>query len=652
MQLKVLIIEDNEDDAFLLAHYLKNCGFELKWQRVDSEHALVEAVEDRRWDIVLCDLSMPHLSPFLALDCVRKVNPDIPIIIVTGAVSEDKAAQLIQYGVQDVVLKNDITRLKSVIRREKTLAENRRGKLAAELRLAVAMDNISQGVALFDADARLISCNQQYRRCLDRCHDDIVPGMFYGELLRMALERGQFAMFRKTDEPALQRVLAFNIDTGGEPIELRHHDGRWTRSERHRTEEGGIVTVVTDITESRRREEALMRQTSELAKINRDLVQEIRSREAIEEALRESKSRAQAIFESAVDGVITFNEDRLIETVNPAAEAIFGYDAEELKGTHIHHLMLLAPSDHAMVNGGLAARDDIDLGNTNLRLVTGWRKSGAAFPVELTVSPVKLRDRMIYTGIIRDVTERTKLDRMQREFVSVVSHELRTPLTAIQGSLALLNNGVAGPLPPRASAMAAIGLQNSTRLLRLIDDILDMEKIESGTLDFEFEPISVQELIEDAVEANRAFVERYDASIEIVKPDQPDITVQGDYGRLLQVLANLFSNAAKYSPSGGTVTVGAKLEGETVRIFVADNGPGLPENFHSRIFQKFAQADSSDTRQKGGTGLGLSIAKAIVENHRGSIGFQTAPGAGTTFYFTLPVSAAAKAIPPAHRLLA
>jgi CheY-like chemotaxis protein len=153
MHLKVLVIEDNEDDAALLALYLKNCGFDPKWQRVDTEDSLAEAVEDRRWDLVLCDLSMPRLTPFRAVDCVRQVNPDIPIIIVTGDLIEDLAVKLIQYGIQDIVLKDDLPRLKTVIKRELALARNRRDKAAAELRLANALDKLDQGVALFDPDA-------------------------------------------------------------------------------------------------------------------------------------------------------------------------------------------------------------------------------------------------------------------------------------------------------------------------------------------------------------------------------------------------------------------------------------------------------------------------------------------------------------------
>ncbi len=352
-----------------------------------------------------------------------------------------------------------------------------------------------------------------------------------------------------------------------------------------------------------------------------------------------------------MDGVITFGLDRRIETVNPAAAKLFGYGAEELVGCHVHHLMMLGTKhDRAEPAAPHRPADSIDLTDAGLRLVTGWRKNGSVFPVELTISEVRLKDRCIYTGIIRDVTERTKLDKMKREFVSMVGHELRTPLTSIQGSLALLNSHVVGELPPRAQSMVQIGLQNSERLLRLIGDILDMEKIESGKMEFAFEPVPVRALLERAVEANRAFVEQYRARFAVEHAHGPEIMVSGDGDRLMQVLANFISNAAKYSPVGGVVTVGAELRGGQVRIFVRDQGPGIPHSFHDQMFQKFSQADASDTRQKGGTGLGLSIAKAIVECHGGTIGYQTAHGEGATFYFDLPVlraqTSATQAPPP------
>lgn len=644
MYLKVLIIEDSEDDTILLCRYLKTCGFEPKWQRVETETELAEAVEDRRWDLVLCDFAMPQLTPFIAVDCVRRINPQIPILIVTGAVSERSAVELLQHGVQDVVLKDDLPRLKSAITRELAFGRQRREKAAAERRFAAALQSLHQGVALYDADARLITCNRQYSAGLDRCESEIHPGIHYGELVDLAFDRGQYAITREDNDPAVMRLLAYDAPTGTSPIEVRHHDGRWMEVERHRTEDDGIVTITTDITEIKQREDELLKQAAELSKINKELVQEIQQREATQHALRESENRAQAIFQSAVDGMITFDEDNLIESVNPAAEEIFGYSAEELTQLHVHHLMFLGePSAPAATDNAVAPPprpERADFSDRGVRLVTGWRKNGEAFPIELTVSPVELRNRRIYTGVIRDVTERTKLDRMKSEFVSVVSHELRTPLTSIRGSLALLNTGAVGELPPRAKSMIAIGLQNSERLLRLIDDILDVEKIESGKMAFTFEPTNIRTLLDNALKANQALLDEHDLHGEIVFRGAEDAVVEGDHDRLMQVLSNLISNAAKYSPEKGTVTIGADVGAQEARIWVRDDGAGIPEAFQERIFQKFSQADASDTRQKNGTGLGLSIAKAIIDQHGGTIDYNTEKNAGTTFYFDIPLTSA------------
>lgn len=637
MHLKVLIIEDCEDDAALIGHYLKSCGFDPQWQRVDRPEDLAAAVDGRRWDLVLCDLSMPQLTPFLAVDCVREINPDIPIIIVTGTITEGIAVKLLQYGVQDVVLKDDLPRLKTAVTRELALAEIRRDKIATELRLGAALENLYQGVALYDADARLITCNKRYKIALDRYPDNIEPGVSYPELLRIAYENGQFAPHHGPQETDFQRLMDCDTVTGDRSVKIQHCSGRWVEIERHRTEDGGMVTVATDITENKKREEALIQQAEELAKINDDLIHEIGRREATEDALRESESRARAIYENAVDAVVTFNEDFLIETVNPATERIFGYGADELTNLHIHHLMLLGGGAAEPAGDAPSPSPAFDhLHGTNLRLATGWRKNGEAFPIELTISPVPLRNRMIYTGIIRDVTERVQLDRMKSEFVSVVSHELRTPLTSIRGALALLNTNVVGELPPRARSMVSIGLQNSDRLLRLINDILDMETIESGELEFNFEPIWAGALVEAAVLENGAYLAQLNRRL-CIDNQAPDAVIWADQGRLMQVLGNLLSNAVKYSPEDGVITLGIALQGEALRIWVMDQGPGIPEAFRAQIFQKFSQADSSDTRQKGGTGLGLSIAKAIVDRHGGTIDFETSDGNGTTFNVDLPL---------------
>ena len=240
------------------------------------------------------------------------------------------------------------------------------------------------------------------------------------------------------------------------------------------------------------------------------------------------------------------------------------------------------------------------------------------------------------TGTNVDITERKEVERLKNEFIATVSHELRTPLTAIVGSLGLLKELSAGKLEADAAAFVDMAQQNSERLATLINDILDIEKIESGQMDFRHDPVAVRPLLERAVALNAPYAEKLGVSFALNQP-VPDAVVSGDEDRLLQVLTNLMSNAAKFSPGGSAVTISAMMRDGSVRVAVSDRGPGIPEAFRDRIFEKFAQADGSDTRRKGGTGLGLSIAKAIVERSGGTIGYETAAGQGTTFYFDLPL---------------
>lgn len=242
----------------------------------------------------------------------------------------------------------------------------------------------------------------------------------------------------------------------------------------------------------------------------------------------------------------------------------------------------------------------------------------------------------LYLLTFADVTEARRAERLKSEFVSTVSHELRTPVTSIKGSLKMLAGPLAGELPDRPRSLVDIALRNADRLALLIDDILDVEKIESGRMEFRFEPCEVNRLLEDAVEANRPYAEARGVALAI-QPLSTPVEVSADSHRIQQVLANLISNAVKFSEADGVVTVAAGLSDDHAVLSVTDHGPGIPADFQSRIFERFAQADASDARAKGGTGLGLSIAKAIVEKHRGAISFSSRPG-GTKFQFTLPIA--------------
>jgi PAS domain S-box-containing protein len=482
--------------------------------------------------------------------------------------------------------------------------------------------------------------------------------------------------------------------------------------------------------------------------------------QSMEVALR-SESRLHTVVDNVADAIITLDQYGKIDSFNHAAQRIFGYAPEEVMGQNIKVLM---PSVYHEAHDGYLQKFR-DTGRTRIigldREVTGRRKSGELFPMELTVNEMWLQGQRGFAGIIRDITERRKAERklresdvllravmrstssfayvrdleerfvyvnshyeqvfgfrpgevigktieqvfgpelatynrrkdrmvlasppdmrhedeihrpdtghtylvvrsalcnedgepygtcgvgtditlrknaerMKNEFISTVSHELRTPLTSIRGSLGLLAGGVAGELPERAKALLDIANNNSERLVRLINDILDIEKIESGNMRFDMIGQHMLPLVEQAIAATSDFAAQFQVKFELA-PDAEDAEVAVDGDRIVQVIVNLLSNAAKFSPAGGTVKVTLSRRSGCVRLTVADQGQGIAEEFRDRIFQKFAQADASSTRQKGGTGLGLSISRAIVERHHGRIDFDSRPGDGTEFHVELPL---------------
>jgi signal transduction histidine kinase len=242
-------------------------------------------------------------------------------------------------------------------------------------------------------------------------------------------------------------------------------------------------------------------------------------------------------------------------------------------------------------------------------------------------------DRYLIT--VADVTEARRAEQAKSEFVATVSHELRTPVTSIRGALGMLAGPLASGLPDKHKSLVELALRNADRLTLLINDILDVEKIESGSMTFALEPCDANKLVRDAAEMNRAYADARGVTLALGALARP-LLVLADPHRIQQVLANLISNAVKFSDAGGLVQVTAVPGSGGAVISVHDRGPGIPPEFRDRIFERFAQADATDARTKGGTGLGLSISKAIVEKHGGRLRFESQPGS-TTFSFELPL---------------
>ncbi|MXP65707.1 response regulator [Roseomonas sp. M0104] len=341
-----------------------------------------------------------------------------------------------------------------------------------------------------------------------------------------------------------------------------------------------------------------------------------RATEAANAALTENRSRLQSILDHASDPILLLSGADQVQLANAAAADQFGLPLTDVIGQPI--------------------RAFIPAFGQPQREVEAHRADGSVFPAELSIGRYEQDGERGCVCVLRDVTERRRLDSMKNEFVSTVSHELRTPLTSIRAALGLVTGGAAGALPQPAGELLGIAHKNAERLVLLVNDILDIEKMEAGRLEFRRERISARQLLEQAVEANRAYAGQFGLRLEVAGDPEADAEVYADAPRIQQVLANLLSNAAKFSPAGSAVEVSLGVNAGSAVFRVRDRGPGIPEAFRGRIFQRFAQADSSDVRQKGGTGLGLAISRAIVEHHAGSIGFEDAEGGGTCFHFSLP----------------
>jgi Amt family ammonium transporter len=229
----------------------------------------------------------------------------------------------------------------------------------------------------------------------------------------------------------------------------------------------------------------------------------------------------------------------------------------------------------------------------------------------------------------------TKADRIKNEFISTVSHELRTPLTSIHASLDLVAEGAVGPIPQESLELVEIARTNSDRLIRLINELLDVQQIESGSTTYNIRTLEIRTFVEQVIAENRDYADRLAVAISL-RNDAVRGRVEADPDRLIQVLTNLLSNAAKFSPPGSSIQVSIDRRDRWIRVTVSDPGPGIPDAFRGRVFEKFAQADASDSRRKSGTGLGLSISKAIIERLGGRIDFETTLGKGSRFFFELP----------------
>lgn len=362
-------------------------------------------------------------------------------------------------------------------------------------------------------------------------------------------------------------------------------------------------------------------------------VSDISQRVAFERLLQEEVQYNQAIFNAVKDGILIVDRFGTICLANPAASQIFECELHQLQQLPLRQFV----TDEDVMARIIYLSEYPDTPGKSHHEMRGTKADGQEFPLELQLSSIIRKQEKLFIVLVRDISERKRLERMKNEFVSIISHELRTPLTAVLGTLRLLAGGALSDKPEQAAKAIKIADQNGQKLARLIDDLLDMDKLLAGKMQFDFKIQALYPLVLEAIEQNAAYAAQHQVRIELNAQDE-QIRVNVDRLRFQQILANLLSNAAKFSAAGAGVSVTINRDNSRVRIAVTDKGIGIPKDVQDHLFQKFYQVDSSNTRQKGGTGLGLAIAKQLIEAMQGNIGLKSEEGKGSCFFIDLPIA--------------
>lgn len=346
-----------------------------------------------------------------------------------------------------------------------------------------------------------------------------------------------------------------------------------------------------------------------------------------------SEKRISTILDNMSDCIITIDNKGFIESINRAVTNIFGYSELEIIDKNINKLIpelsIDAESDfYINEKSGYSTLPEIIDGKFEF---LGTKKDGTIFSTEISINKITLASKTIFIIFISDITQRKELDKLKNNFISTISHELRTPLTSIQASLGLVKSGILCPLSEDAAEMLNVADNNCSRLTNLVNDILDLEKMKAGKMNFEFDEYQILHLVEEAIRYNNEYAKQYNVRYEI-KEGLKESLIKVDKDKFIQVLTNLLSNAAKFSIPNEVVEIYVKRNKHLVSVSVVNKGYGIPEESYSKIFEAFSQIDSAETRKKGGTGLGLNISRLIVQKMGGTIGFNSTVNDKTTFF--------------------
>ncbi|MEY4753774.1 MAG: hypothetical protein RJA44_1449 [Pseudomonadota bacterium] len=639
--LKVLLIEDSEDDALLLEHELREAGFDLKMRRVETEADLLQALAEHEWDAVLSDYRLPNFSGLRALELVRAKDADIPFLLMSGTVRDTEGVAAMKEGAQDFLSKDNLARLVPALKRELQDARQRRSSRYTSAQYSALLDTSAHAILTLDAELNLILFNGSAERTFGYQADEVL-----GQPLQRLLPDGLPAI---SAEPP--RVDAPWGQNGPTWLSQDHHLIRCRHKDGH--EFPADASVSCRSVDHRTTWTVMLLDASRRIALEKDLAREF--------------EKTQTILHHASDGIAILNHaGRIIELSDSFCHAL-GYTRAEMVGMHVSQWDAMMTREQLDELIALAFER-----NNRFEFETRHRrKDGSVLQVEVSSVPFQLDGTWLLFTSTRDISRRKLLEEQLKrhnqeletrvaertqelerarelaeqllqaksDFLANMSHEIRTPMNAVLGLAYVLGRM---PLPVEAADLVRKIHASGQSLLGLLNDILDFSKIEAGKVEIEHEPFYLGNVLDNLATIMSAAAAGKGLDLSIAAPPAEASYLLGDSLRIGQVLINLTSNAIKFT-TRGSVEVKVRILQDDERsvslcFSVSDTGIGMDAKTQARLFTPFTQADASTTRRFGGTGLGLVISRRLVELMGGQLELDSNPGLGSTFSFTLTLS--------------
>jgi len=616
-EIRVLQVDDDEIDVRLVKRALSKCTKPAKFT-VESVCCLADALtlfKTKEFDVVLLDLGLPDSNGIETVKSVCKVIPNTPIVVLTGLENEETGLEAIKSGASDYLVKGPAMET-SLVRTALYAIE--RKKVAETLHesqqmLQLVMNGIPQAIFWKDRDLVYLGCNPVFARHAGLSSPEEVVGKTDYDL---CWRKEEAEHFRKFDS----RVMETNSGEYHIMEPQLQADGKQAWLDTNKVplhdSEGNVVGLLGTYEDVTERREA-------------------------ERACQIAEERYRTIFENSAVAITMADENERIISWNKFTETMLGMTKDDLFLKAIKTLYPDGEWDkirtHEVRQKGMQHHLETQM----------VKKDGEIIDVDVSLSVLKDPEGRVTgsIGVIRDITERKEADKKMKEamelksqFISTVSHELRTPLTIIKEDISLIMDGAAGRVKDKQKQILEIAQRNIDRLARLINDVLDFQKLQSGRAKFNMQDNSINSVIETVYKTMAITVKKNGVDFRIALDNSlPRVTFDSD--KMIQVLTNLVSNAMKFTEKGSITIATRKIE-NSIRVSVSDTGCGMKQEDLPKLFQQFQQLSSSGGRKTGGTGLGLAISKDIVEKHGGRIWVESEVGKGTTFHFLLPIKSA------------